>query len=98
MLDIACPKCQSIYKTQHLPLICQICGYIISSKDVVEPRSLEVLKIGDVVQITNAEHVWYGEFAVIRDIKPQFCKIEIFGKKTWIPQHWVQINEPDNTD
>lgn len=83
--------------------ICPVCGYSAQirtfsgeaslAENITNPHGLEVLKIGDVVQVTNSEHVWYNEFAVICDVKPLFYRIEVMGRKMWVPQHWVKINE-----
>lgn len=68
------------------------------AEDITNPHSFEVLKKGDTVRIINTEHVWYDQIGLICDVKNLFYRIEIFGNKTWIPQHWVKIDEPDDAN
>lgn len=110
--DITCPNCQISFTTDFNDLqvinsagigaTCPVCGYnvLVASltENIVNQHVSEVLKIGDVVQITNTEHVWCNEFAVICDVKPLFYRIEVMGRKMWVPQHWVKINEPNDTN
>lgn len=100
---VICPYCNIQLKRDDIvSIFCPECYNIIANvilaENNVENKFLEVLKIGDVVQVTNEDHVWYNEFAIIRGIKPHFYRIEIRGKKTWVPQDWVKINEPDDTN
>jgi len=89
-----------------LCVTCPVCGYLGTvgifsgeaalAENITNPHGLAVLKIGDVVQVTNSEHIWYNEFALICDVKPLFYRIEVMGRKIWVPQHWVKINEPND--
>jgi len=78
---------------------CPICNYNINIIPPIEniiKEELQNINIGDVVQIINAEHVWHKEFAIVCDKKPNYCRIEIYNKKIWVPKHWVKTNEPNN--
>ena len=53
-----------------------------------------VLENGRSVSIINEEHPWNGEIALICDSKHKHYRIEIFGKKIWVPSEWVRpIND-----
>ena len=54
--------------------------------------------IGDIVQFYNHEHVWHGQIAIVRGIRPavDFYRIELLGKLTWVPGHWLLPAESEN--
>lgn len=56
--------------------------------------SNDQLQIGDVVKIVNEEHVWSGEYAIIREIKPGSCRVELHGRLVWLPNNWIRNDEP----
>ena len=54
---------------------------------------------GTLVQIYNHEHIWHGELAIVRDSNRSFCRVELLGGLTWVPEHWllpVENNEQSN--
>lgn len=81
---------------------CPICGYFIyfesvgghKSRSVPAPPPAEVLKVGDVVKIDNLSHPWHEEIALICAMKDKFYRLELNGKKLWVPFSWVKKHEP----
>lgn len=61
------------------------------------PSVVEVLEKGTLVQLDNPDHVWHGEFALICGHKHRFYRLELLGKKIWVPREWVKY-EPLNSD
>ena len=55
-----------------------------------EGQPVEVLKEGDVVRLDNPDHVWHNEIAIICGRKPKFYRLEINGKRIWVPKEWVK--------
>ena len=51
--------------------------------------------IGDLVKIINEEHVWCGELAIIRQIKPNFSRLEIRGELIWFHNDWLKLDESE---
>lgn len=49
-----------------------------------------VLRNGTIVVIINEEHIWSGEIALICGIKHKHYRIELLGKKIWVPFEWVK--------
>lgn len=103
MKTVYCKKCGHIFVIEVSTVVCKFCGYQFKAgflaEDITNPQSFAVLKIGDIVKIVNSEHVWYNQIALICDVKPLFYRIEIFGQKVWMPQHWVgKIDESNNID
>lgn len=99
---------QTIINKQHIRVICSLCGNPIhvSATSVTEYNAeintkpiLPVLEEGTIVEITNREHVWYGEIGLICDRKHKHYRIEVFGRKVWMPEHWVKsIDERNDSD
>ena len=59
-------------------------------RDTCSEPILPVLEEGEIVVITNEEHPWNGELALICGIKHKHYRIEIFGCKLWVPFDWVK--------
>ncbi len=53
----------------------------------------QVLKEGDIVRLDNENHVWHNQIALICGTKHKFYRLEINGKKIWVPKEWVKIHE-----
>jgi hypothetical protein len=96
--DIVCENCQlTIFEYSTNLVTCPICGHINkpNNENVIYYNiSSKVFKIGDVVQVVNSDHVWHNEFAVVCGVKPLFSRCEIRGNKIWLPNHWINLNEP----
>ena len=52
------------------------------------------LEIGDIVKIVNEEHIWSGEYAIIRETKQDSCRVELHGRLVWLPNNWIKNDEP----
>lgn len=52
-------------------------------------EQLPVLEEGETVRLDNREHVWHNEIALICERKHKFYRIELHGKKIWVPEDWV---------
>lgn len=64
-----------------------------------KPESVfPVLEIGTIVIVDNREHVWDGEIALVCEVQNKRYRLELLGKKIWVPEHWVKIHEPTNTN
>jgi hypothetical protein len=53
---------------------------------------------GTIVIITNKEHPWYDDLAIIRGRKHKHHRIELHGIMIWVPNHWIKLNEPIDDD
>lgn len=53
------------------------------------PLHQQVFENGTLVVFNNDDHVWHGEIALICDWKPHFYRLEVRGKKIWVPMTWV---------
>jgi hypothetical protein len=52
------------------------------------------IKIGILVRIYNQEHIWHNEIGIIRGVGLIFSRVELLGKLTWVPNHWlVEVDE-----
>lgn len=66
-------------------------------KELNSEEVFPVLEEGESVIIVNEEHPWNGEIALICGTKHKFVRIELLGKKLWVPNEWVkrhEFNEP----
>jgi hypothetical protein len=102
-----CPRCGKllILQTTTPPYNCYYCGnsfsLVIESTVKIQEKEeinlrpiLPVLKEGEVVQLTNEQHPWNKELGLICDRKHKYYRLEIRGKKIWIPEHWVgELND-----
>ena len=82
-----CPRCG-----QPMDNICKVCRTVcenIYGGPLLETE-LPILSIKDIVRITNQQHPWHNDIAIIRDIKHKHYRIEIHGRNVWIPEHWVE--------
>ncbi len=84
--SIRCPVCDRL-----IPFV-EETHYVGDKLPVPEPA--EVFEEGTVVRIDHAGHVWDSEIALICGIKHKFYRLELLGRKTWIPQTWVKRYEP----
>lgn len=114
MLELVCAECgatnscdesQVTYEVDSAYVICYNCGGTIriQCEAIIPDRYpqeeiLPVLEIGEVVKITNRDHVWHGEIAVIRAKKFKHYRLELHGELIWVPEHWVESDEPDDID
>lgn len=46
-------------------------------------------KNGDLVVLINEEHPWSKELAIVREVGHKHYRIEILGRKVWVPFQWV---------
>jgi hypothetical protein len=97
--DIICENCRLtiIFDCDSDLVSCPICKHInkiINDNTIYNSINSKVFKIGDIVQVTNDDHVWHNEFAVVCDVKPLFSRCEIRGNRIWLPNHWIKLNEP----
>jgi hypothetical protein len=56
-------------------------------------ETLPVLEEGESVIIANEEHPWSGQIALICGLKHKFVRVELLGKKIWVPSEWVKRYE-----
>ena len=81
---------------------CPLCGRAVPfaeethyiGEKLKQEAPVEVLEEGTVVKVDNADHVWHGEIALICGIKHKFYRLDLLGRKTWVPQSWVKQYEP----
>ena len=52
-----------------------------------------VLEEGESVIIVNEEHPWSGQIALVCGFKYKHVRIELLGKKIWVPDEWIQRYE-----
>lgn len=57
-----------------------------------------VFENGDIVRFDHIEHVWHNEIAIICGAKHKFYRLELHGKKIWVPENWVRHDESLNTN
>ncbi len=74
------------------PISLYITNETIGAKFTQEPPP-KVLNKGTVVKFDNRDHVWHNEIAIICDTKTGFYRLELLGKKIWVPQNWVIEHE-----
>jgi len=53
----------------------------------------KVFEIGEEVLFANREHPWYNKLGIICERKHKQYRIEINGKKLWVPNEWVKENQ-----
>ena len=100
----SCAELQITYELDSTYIVCYNCGSriniqcetIISSK-LEQTVILPVLEPGELVRITNKDHVWYNEIGIIRAKKFKHYRLEINGELIWFPENWVKLNEPYDT-
>ena len=113
MLDLICSECgtknscdesQIVYEFDFVYVICYNCSSTIkiqcetiTSKQKQETPS-PMLEIGEVVKIINKDHVWLNEIAIIRATKFKHYRLEIHGQLVWVPEDWVESDEPNDID
>ena len=49
----------------------------------------DVLEIGMIALFKNEQHVFNNEICLIVDTKHKHYRVELNGKKIWIPEHWI---------
>jgi hypothetical protein len=110
MLKLTCSECgitnsyneESVaYEFDSTYIICYNCGSRINiqcetiiTNTPGQAVTLPALNIGELVRITNKDHVWYNEIGIIRAKKFKHYRLEINGKLVWFPENWVESNEP----
>lgn len=57
----------------------------------VENKSefIDKFKIGDIVSLVIVEHPWYKKVATVCEIDYNKARIDISGKKLWVPNDWI---------
>ena len=109
---ISCPDCgrqlsaQSSdiqYLENHVFISCLFCGYEIPlvSETIQTPRvQLKCqepdFEEGQLVTISNEQHVWHNEIGIVRAKKHLHCRIEINGKLIWLPSTWIKPYDNSN--
>lgn len=88
-------------------VICKNCQHEIPINNISENEYRKetngeecrtVLENGTIITITNSDHVWYGQIGIICGSKHKHYRIEVLGKRVWMPTDWVKTNESDNID
>lgn len=92
-----CPNCGVSFSyisiTNHA---CEICGYNIQKSISTVKNQEEVeRKIGETVSIIIDRHPWYRKAATICNIKHKFVRLDLSGKKIWVPNDWVESYDPN---
>ena len=81
---------------------CSQCIIIIGNESEpgvkLEQDEEELLPLGTIVKITNKQHVWFDEIAIICGVKHRFYRLELHGTKMWVPYEWVIKDEPFYND
>lgn len=77
---------------EYNKIVCPLCN------NHIYINRKQVFYIGDVVKIINKEHIWNEEYAIIRDTKSGFSRIELNSELSWVPNHWIKQDEPNDTD
>ena len=108
--DTICPHCGTNIGIQDSSYLrCYHCGksFILVQENIVRIENtissnlssiLPVLKKGDIVQLINEEHPWNNELALICDRKHKYYRIEILGKRLWVPEDWVRKTDEPSAD
>ena len=94
--NFECPKC--CYSKNLNDSVCNVCNYaspITTETSIInETRSPQLIiadyQIGDSVLITNQEHPFHNEIALVSDLKHLFVRLELNGLKIWMPNEWVK--------
>lgn len=87
--------CRVCLQLNHIPT--ETCAIEIKLEET-QPAAAQVLEKGTLVKLDNQDHVWHGEFALICGHKHGFYRLELLGKRLWVPREWVKYepNESDN--
>ena len=102
IIDVSSPSGFSI--NHH---VCHACGNVLKFKteSIFINKPLENIKEdsdayenGTIVTITNEDHPWNDDLAIIRGKKHKHHKVELHGVTLWVPNHWIKLNEPINDD
>lgn len=82
---VSCYNC-----VETIPLITE--DIIIGNTDekTHSKEMFPVLEKGETIVIVNEEHPWNGELALVCGVKHKHYRIEIFGKRIWVPFEWVR--------
>lgn len=81
---------------------CSLCGRLVPfveethyiGEKLQQVAPVEVFEEGTVVKIDHAGHVWHDEIGLICGVKHKFYRLELLGRRTWVPQTWVKKYEP----
>lgn len=100
-----CDESTIVYEVDSTYIICYNCNStiniqcetIIPSLELEQAVVLPALEPGELVKITNKDHVWYDEIGIIRAKKFKHYRLEINGELVWFPESWVESNEPNDT-
>jgi len=88
---VLCCKCYSI-----IPVSMEWVQIEEGSSTKLTSGQVSPFKNGESVIIDNAEHPWYSQIALVCGNKHKFVRIELFGKRIWMPNEWIkQYNNPD---
>lgn len=96
MNDITCPQCGT--KLLVYESICSICNHVINqttentiiNKNAALESQISNLPLGESVIIINEEHPYHGDIALICAKKHLHVRLELHGKKIWMPNNWVK--------
>lgn len=79
--DYMCPECS-------VKIITTVENLIIDNDKTITPE-ISDLEIGESVKISNREHPYFDEIALVCDKKHLFVRLELHGYKIWMPSEWV---------
>jgi len=108
MLDLVCSNCgvsgayveSSVnYEFDSTYVLCYNCGSTIKIQcELLIKRNptfeLPKFDIGQLVIINNRDHPWHNEIGIIRSKKFKHYRVELHGQLIWLPENWVESNEP----
>lgn len=98
-----CPHCGQLLVLQNSAVSynCYHCGnsFSLLTEPTVKIHEKEgislnpilpVLEEGETVQLTNEQHPWNRELGLICGRKHKHYRLEIRGKRIWVPEDWVE--------
>lgn len=96
MIEMPCPNCGHAVTINDY--VCPSCSskiiVCIENQSINNPVKQELdisdLRIGESVMITNQEHPYFEDIALICDKKHLFVRLELHGYKIWMPNDWVK--------
>ncbi len=99
---LTCTNCGQNYQTSELSSLSPACPYcyqplFVDNENTTTDAKLQekptivspVFEKGQLVRFVNQQHVWHNEIAIICGIKPLFIRLELHGKRLWVPPEWV---------
>lgn len=94
--DILCPQCGN--KLFIYDSLCPICNQVVNksiestiiNQNATSETQISSLPLGESVIIVNEEHPYHNEIALICAKKHLHVRIELHGKRIWMPNDWVK--------